>query len=166
MCQRARFLLIFGLFREIVLKRFGCIPRNWQFEAVVGVLTGDTFLIAETGSGKSLVFQCLSDVLPAKSITLVIGPLNSLSRDQVTRCSDLKIKSKHILDVKSIDADVKNGSIPLLYISPEMVTSEDFKNVLRLPVYREHLRVLVIDEVDCVTWASFRPAWAAKVLLF
>jgi len=56
----------------------------WQTLAVKNILAGqrDTIVIAGTGSGKSLVFQCLQ-FATRKAVVLVVSPLVALMENQV-----------------------------------------------------------------------------------
>ena len=77
-------------FREVELicngarDTFDREPHPWQIEAweVIFGKQQDVILIAATGSGKSLVFQCLH-FARAGAVTLVISPLVGLIIDQV-----------------------------------------------------------------------------------
>ena len=60
-------------------------PYPWQIDAwrhMFGEKTRDVLVIAGTGSGKSLIFQCLH-LGKKDSLSLIISPLIALMVDQV-----------------------------------------------------------------------------------
>lgn len=69
--------------RQTAQKKFGIQLKSWQAEAIAEAFAKkDVIISAGTGSGKSMVFQCLP-YMSAKGIILVISPLLSLMHDQV-----------------------------------------------------------------------------------
>ena len=67
-----------GRARKIANNQFGVRLRDWQAEAIADVyLKNDVIVSAGTGSGKSMVFQCLP-FIAAGGIVLVVSPLLSL----------------------------------------------------------------------------------------
>lgn len=66
---------------------FGYKPRQWQTEATIKILEGhDTFVLAPTGAGKSLVFAMLAvaaELTGSQGLVVVICPLKALQLDQV-----------------------------------------------------------------------------------
>lgn len=67
---------------------FGYEPRPWQLKIATKVLEGhDSIGIAGTGAGKSLVFAILalaSALTGFEGVVIVISPLKSLQKDQVS----------------------------------------------------------------------------------
>ncbi|HEU0046692.1 MAG TPA: DEAD/DEAH box helicase [Nitrososphaera sp.] len=62
-------------------------PYRWQvraWEHMFGENSRDVLVIAATGSGKSLIFQCLHFVRE-DGVTLIVSPLTALMKDQVPR---------------------------------------------------------------------------------
>ena len=73
-----------GKARKIANDKFSIELRDWQAEAIADVYSKkDVIVSAGTGSGKSMIFQCLPFVT-GDGITLVVSPLLSLMHDQVT----------------------------------------------------------------------------------
>ena len=69
--------------RQVGRKTFGVQLKSRQAEAIADASAKkDVVISAGTGSGKSMVFQCLP-YMSAKGIILVISPLLSLMHDQV-----------------------------------------------------------------------------------
>ena len=67
---------------------FGYPLRAWQIQVTEKVLEGhDAIAIAGTGAGKSLIFGMLAiaaEVVGFEGIVIVICPLKSLQKDQVS----------------------------------------------------------------------------------
>lgn len=107
-----------------------------------------------TGGGKSITFQlpALMSGKRIKGLTVVISPLQSLMKDQVDN-----LWKNEIMDVVTINGmldpverahaiqRVEEGSVSILYISPESFRS---KTIERLLVGRKVVR-FVIDEAHC-----------------
>lgn len=107
-----------------------------------------------TGGGKSITFQvpALMSGETARGLTVVISPLQSLMKDQVDNLEKAGITEavtiNGLLDpierAKSFER-VEDGSVSLLYISPESLRS---KTIERLILGRNIIR-FVIDEAHC-----------------
>jgi len=127
----------------------------------------DTLAVLATGAGKSLCYQ-----LPALyfgGLTLVISPLISLMKDQVDDLNAKGIPSaayNSALDYRekeSIESNLKNDKLRLLFISPEKCMQPGFLDYLRtLPV-----RLIAIDEAHCISeWGhDFRPEYRQLAVL-
>lgn len=126
-----------------------------QENAVNAAIKGQSLLaIFPTGGGKSLTFQ-----LPAliagrcvNGLTVVISPLLSLMKDQVDNLASRDINNAEtingLLDPISRQnaiQRVKDGSVSLLYIAPEMLRSKTIEHIL---MSRNVVR-FVIDEAHC-----------------
>ena len=140
-----------------VLTRFGFAElKPFQIECLRHVRDRkDVFLIADTGLGKSAVFQGLIDVVEpfGKSITLVVSPLKSLCRDQVTSCGKhpIPILAKHLETIEHLDQRVVAGEYNMLYLAPELLETPEFLAMLETEAYQTRLKTVVIDEVSLLT---------------
>jgi len=126
-----------------------------QANAVKAAVDNKSLLaVFPTGGGKSITFQvpALMSGVATKGLTVVISPLQSLMKDQVDNLEKIGITDavtiNGLLDPiergKSFER-VEDGSVSLLYISPESLRS---KTIERLLLGRKIDR-FVIDEAHC-----------------
>lgn len=121
----------------------------------------DTLALMPTGGGKSICFQI--PALAQEGLCLVITPLIALMRDQVENLRKKGIKAAAIysgLHRFEIDLILDNclfGDTKLLYVSPERIASNDFREALR----RMKLNLIAVDEAHCISqWGyDFRPPY-------
>ena len=93
-----------------------------QIEALEALFAGrDVLAILPTGYGKSLIYQvfAMSDVSTTSSV-LVISPLNSIVKEQVTEMIELGISAVH-LDPKNEQClrDIAEGKLRIIFSSAE-----------------------------------------------
>ena len=136
--------------------------RPKQLEIISAVLDKkDTFALLPTGGGKSICYQV--PALINEGIVLVISPLLSLMRDQVTQLTQRGIKALYIpggIHYNDLDTLLDNciyGNYKLLYLSPERLQNELVLARLR----QMNITLIAVDEAHCISqWGhDFRPAY-------
>lgn len=111
-------------------------------------------LTAPTGAGKSLLFQLAAIYLAERYglLTLIVSPLVALMNDQVDGLSGYEgvaalNSNKSASEKEAILQGVREGTIHLLYLAPELLLSYSITTFLG----ERKLGLLVVDEAHTVT---------------
>lgn len=148
---------------DVLKKYFGHDGfRQGQEELINNILSGrDVLGIMPTGAGKSVCYQVPAMLM--EGITIVISPLISLMKDQVSALVESGISAACINSSLSSEEyndffrKAYNGEYKLIYAAPERLDTAEFldlaENVL--------ISMVTIDEAHCVSqWGqNFRPSY-------
>lgn len=134
--------------------------REGQQEGIERLLNRkDSIVLLPTGSGKSLIYQLSSLLIPGEIV--VISPLTSLMQDQ--------IDNLYYAGIDCVTA-IYNGNInntsetvlfdprmTLIYISPERLQVKSFRDNINNFLIKNSVFAVAVDEAHCVSeWARLQ----------
>ena len=149
--------------QDVLKQYFGYDTFRGGQEEIIDALLArrDVLAVMPTGAGKSVCYQVPALLLPG--ITLVVSPLVSLMRDQVTQLVQMGVPAAYLNSsltyrqyLLALDR-AREGRYKIIYVAPERLDTEGFQSFVR----SAQISMVAVDEAHCISqWGQdFRPAY-------
>lgn len=136
--------------------------REGQLDIINATLDSkDCLVIMPTGGGKSLTYQLPS--LISSGISIIISPLLALIQNQVNYLQSLGIEAATInssitlTKKRAVLEDLRSfpPKTKILFVTPELMATDNFKDILINLERSKFLNRLIVDEAHCISEWGF-----------
>lgn len=134
--------------------------NTYQREALVQFVEKrrDVFVNLPTGSGKSMIYLALPLLFDSMytdisgHVVVVVSPLVSLMKDQVSSLRGLGISAVSLSDIKDEEIkDIEKGNFSVVYGTPEAwLKCERWRKLLSSSIYNSKLCGIAVDEAHVI----------------
>ena len=100
-----------------------------------------------------ILFDALRGHQTPTSIIVVVTPLISIMKEQVSKLDEKQLPAVHVTSAmdESVEDDIFDGKYGVVYISPEQILRRvKWREMLQSEVYQKNLVGFVVDEAHCV----------------
>lgn len=142
--------------------------REGQEELIDSTLNQkDVLGIMPTGAGKSICFQV--PALSFDGVSIIISPLISLMKDQVTALIEVGVHAAYINSsltegqFRKVMENARLGMYKIIYVAPERLMTDSFLSLMNAL----DISMIAVDEAHCISqWGQdFRPGYL-KIVAF